>query len=103
MELATFDAARVGYRVEWTTTTPNGVHSVFALGSTKTPRPVVADHWAATIVGEDEVWFFDGQIYSRYRGEGDKLSELQSCTDAKVEERAPEILKKWVASKKPNQ
>jgi hypothetical protein len=101
LDIVVPDPGHLGFRVDWKTELRNGGSSLFALGSTKGPfPPVVAGQWAFCIVGRDEVWLFDGGIYSQYKGRGNELFLTQSCTDPTMADRAPEILKKWVAQTK---
>jgi hypothetical protein len=54
--------------------------------------------WACCISEAGDVWLYDGGgTFTLFRRKADGIQKLATCSEADLGERAPEVMKRWIA------
>jgi hypothetical protein len=106
VEVATTANGHISFRLDCTihTEVPDIGENVEVTSSrTMDSVPVKRGQWAYCVTKDGHVWFYDGDIFTYYRRLPDRIAMLQSCTEPTLGDRAPALLKDWIAKKRAEQ
>jgi hypothetical protein len=54
--------------------------------------------WACCIAEAGDVWLYDGGgIFTQFRRKPDRIETLASCSEPNLGDRAPKVMKQWIA------
>jgi hypothetical protein len=88
----------------WMKIVEKDVGEVLSKRSIEGEIPAATGVWAVAMIAPNEVWMYAGKgSCAQYKNTEEKVAVAASCSEPKIAERAPELLKQWMKIKEPNQ